>query len=169
MTFDVHFGSWLCENSSARRALRNISTGWARNCQSGLAQLGQYMTRVEAADAVVLDMSIRATVFSRTGSLLGRRHGLEQIQEPVRADVVSKLQHQWLIAPELVLQTVGEADVLNLELLVNARPFPKLDDGGLGDGKLAECPPVGPEAVRQHSASRLSSLAPETLKRSRKR
>ena len=66
MTFDVHFGSWLCENSSARRALRNISTGWARNCQSGLAQLGQYMTRVEAADAVVLDMSIRATVFSRT-------------------------------------------------------------------------------------------------------
>jgi hypothetical protein len=26
-----------------------------RNCQSGLAQLGQYMTRVEAADAVVLE------------------------------------------------------------------------------------------------------------------
>jgi hypothetical protein len=28
--FDVRFGSWSCENSSARRALRNISTAWGK-------------------------------------------------------------------------------------------------------------------------------------------
>jgi hypothetical protein len=88
--------------------------------------------------------------FTHIGSFLGRRHGLEQIQEPVRADVVSKLQHLWIIAPELVLQAVGEADVLSLELLVRARPFSELDDDGFGDGQPAECPHVGPEAVRQH-------------------
>src|SRR5215471_17596252 len=126
---------------------------------SGLAQLGQYMTRVEAADAVVLEYPCDG-LFTDVGSLLGRRHGLEQIQEPVRADVVSKLQHLWIIAPKLVLQTVGEADVLNLELLVDARPFPKLDDCGLGDGKFAECPHVGPEAVRQHIGVAAVVLSP---------
>jgi hypothetical protein len=49
-----------------------------------------------------------------------------------------------------MLQAVGEADVLNLELLVNAPPFPELDDDGLGDGEFAEYSHVSPEAVRQH-------------------
>src|SRR5215475_12258365 len=151
----------MSRTRSIRPLMRAVVASYSagRNCQSGLAQLGQYMTRVEAADAVVLEYPCDA-LFTHIGSLLGRRHGLEQIQEPVRADVVSKLKHLWIVAPELVLQTVGEADVLNLELLVNARPFPKLDDCGLGDGKFAECPHVGPEAVRQHIGVAAVVLSP---------
>ena len=120
-----------------------------RNCQSALAQLAQYMGRTEAADAVVLEYPGDG-LLTHIGSHLGRRHSLEQIEKPVRTDIVSELQHLWIIAPELMLEAVGETDVLNLELLVNARPFPELDDDGLGDGAFAECSHVGPEAVRQH-------------------
>jgi hypothetical protein len=42
--------------------------------------------------------------------------------------------------------------LLNLQLFVNTRPFPELDNDGVGDGQLAERPHIGAEAVRQHSS-----------------
>src|SRR5262245_4816169 len=49
-----------------------------------------------------------------------------------------------------MFQAVGEATALNLELFVGTRPFPELDNDGVGDGQLAEGPHIGAEAVRQH-------------------
>src|SRR6516165_3869400 len=126
------------------------------------------MGRVETTYAVVLEYPCDG-LLTHIGSLLWCRYCLEQIEKPVRTDVVGKLQHLWIIAPELVPEAIGETAVLNLELLVDARPFSELDDNGLGDGELAKCPHIGSQAVRQTSASRPSSLAPDTVKRSRKR
>ena len=89
-------------------------------------------------------------LLTHIGSLLRSRYRLEQIEKPVCTDVIGKLQHLWIIAPELVPEAIGETAVLNLELLVDARPFPKLDDEGIGDRQLTECPHVCPEAIRQH-------------------
>src|SRR5215813_10855686 len=125
------------------------------------------MTRVEATDAVVLEYPCDG-LFTDVGSLLERRHGLEQIQEPVRADVVSKLQHQWIIAPELVLQTVGEADVLNLELSMRDHSLSSTIVGSAMES-LRNARMSVLRLSASTSASRLSSLAPETVKRSRKR
>jgi hypothetical protein len=52
------------------------------------------------------------------GGLLGCRRGLEQIEEPVRTNIVGDLQHLWIITPELMFQAVGETNTLNLELFV---------------------------------------------------
>jgi hypothetical protein len=114
---------------------RSLYCAW-RNCQSGLAQLAKDMGRIEAADAVVLEYPCDG-LLTHTGSLLRRWHGLKQVEEPARTDVVGKLQHLWIIAPELMFLAVGETDVLNLQLFVNTRPFPELDDDGVGDGRTA--------------------------------
>ena len=63
----------------------------------------------------------RDGLLSHIGGLLGRGHGLEQIEESVRTDVVSELQHLWMIAPELMLQTVGKTNVLNLDHRASSR------------------------------------------------
>src|SRR6516164_3389680 len=107
------------------------------------------MDSVETTYAVVLEYASDGFL-THIGSLLRRRYGLEQIEEPGCTNVIGKLQHLRIIAPELVPEAVGETTALNLELLVDARPFSELDDNGLSDGKLAESPHIGPEAVRQH-------------------
>src|SRR5262249_25169399 len=127
---------------------RGLDRPW-RDRQRGLAQLPQDMGRIETPDAVVLEYP-GDRLLSHTGSLLGRRHGLEQIEEPVRTNIVGEFQHLRIIAPELMFQTIGETDALNLELFVDARPFPELDDDGIGDRQLAEGPHIGSEAVPQH-------------------
>src|SRR6516162_6879232 len=107
------------------------------------------MGRVETTYAVVLEYPCDG-LLTHIGSLLWCRYCLEQIEKPVRTDVVGKLQHLWIIAPELAPEAICETAVLNLELLVDARPFSELDDNGLGDGELAICPHIGSQAVRQN-------------------
>src|SRR6516225_5166634 len=89
-------------------------------------------------------------LLTHIGSLLRSRYRLERIEKPVCTDVIGKLQHLWIIAPQLVPEAAGATAVLNLELLINARPFPELDDDMLGDGELTKCPHVCPEAACQH-------------------
>src|SRR6516162_4517521 len=105
------------------------------------------MSGVKTTYTVVLEYACDG-LLTHIDSLLRRRYGLEQIEEPGCTDVVSKPQHLRIIAPELVPEAVGETTALNFELLVDARPFSELDYNGLSDGKLAERPHIGPEAVR---------------------
>src|SRR5215472_15574818 len=106
------------------------------------------MGRVESADAILLE-DLRDGLLTRVGSLLRCRYSLEEIEEPARANVVRELVHLRIIAPKLMLQAVGQADVLGLELFLYARPFPELGDCRVDPGELAERAHIGPETVRQ--------------------
>src|SRR5215468_8790220 len=123
-------------------------SGSLSHAERRLAQLAEHMGCIETTNTVFLQHA-RNGRFRRADGLLRRRYGFPQIQHPILIQI-AELQHLGVIAPQLIPQTVGKANALNLELLVDARPFPELDDEGIGNGELAEQLHVGPEAIREH-------------------
>jgi len=88
-----------------------------------------------ASTYTVLLQNARNSCFRRAGGLLGRRCGFPQIEHPILIQL-AELQHLGIVAPELISQSVGQADALDLELFVDAGPLPELDYERLGDAQL---------------------------------
>jgi hypothetical protein len=96
--------------------------GSLSHAERRLAQLAQHLGCVETTYTVLLQNALNSC-FRRTGGLLWRRCGFPQLEHPIRIEI-AELQHLGIVAPELIPQTVGEANPLYLELLIDARPFP---------------------------------------------
>src|SRR5262249_50368652 len=127
--------------------------------QRRLAQLTDHMGRVETAYAMALEnASNRCLTHPR--SLLGCRRGFPEIQEPIGTQVVGKVKHLGIVAPELIPQPVGEPDALCLELFIDARPFPELDDQRVDYDQLAEQMHIRSQAIRDHIRIEPAILAP---------
>src|SRR5262249_42234544 len=135
----------LDDRSDVRGRSLNGSLGHA---ERRLAWLSPYMGCIETTNTVFIQHA-RNGRCGRAGGLLRRRCGFPQIEHPILIQI-AKLEHLGIVAPDLIPQTIGEANALNLELLVDARPFPELDDEGLGNGQLAEQVHVGSEAIGEH-------------------
>ena len=124
----------MVPGATVRAGLRSSPSTWAAS---------------KSADAILLE-DTRDGLLTRLGSLLRCWQSLEEIKEPTCTHVIRELIYLRIIAPKLMLQAVGQADVLRFELFVYARPFPELNDSRIDTGELAERAHIGPEAVRQY-------------------
>src|SRR5262245_44345683 len=81
-----------------------------------LAQYVEHMGGVEAAYAIALEkLGDRRLVDTR--GFVGRRHGLPQIEQPLRSEIVFELEDRWKIAPQLLSQAICQAIALSAEIL----------------------------------------------------
>src|SRR5436190_18714563 len=113
------------------------------------AQHAEHVGGVEAANAMALDDFGNARL-ARASCFVRRRHELPQIEEPLGAEIVLEFEHGRKVAPQLLAHAIGEAGALGHQVLGNARPFPELDDNGIGDGQQAEAARVGAQGRGQH-------------------
>src|SRR5262249_35692045 len=127
---------------------RSLRCAWSYT-QRRLPQLTDHMGCVETAYSMALEnASNRCLAHAR--SLLGCWRGFPEIQEPIGTQVVGKVKHLGIVAPELIPQPVGEPDALYLELFIDARPFPELDDQRVNYDQSTEQMHIGSKAVREH-------------------
>lgn len=71
-----------------------------------------------------------------------------QGQNPFGRNVIAQLEQLRVVAPELLANPVAEAHAFLLQLLGQARAFPKLDDGRVADLHRPEQVPVGAQPGR---------------------
>ena len=100
---------------------------------------------------------------------MGRRRDLPQVEQPLRPEIAFKIKHRRKIAPELFTHAVCKAVALGAEVVGDARPLAQFHDDRIGDGERRKQRGSVRKAEAITSASRLSSLAPASVKRSRKR
>ena len=149
--------------------------GCGLGCSGGdlhrrLAQHVQDMRGVEASDAIALqDLGDRR--LSDAKCFVGRRRDLPQVEQPLRSEIAFEIEHRRKIAPELFAHAVCKAVALGAKIVGNARPLPQFNGiSGIGTAARRRSQRRSvrkAEAIT--SASRLSSLAPASVKRSRKR
>ena len=132
-----------------------------------LAQHVQDERGIQAPDAITLQ-NLGDRRLSDADRFIGRRHGLPQVEQPLRPEIAFEIEDCWKIAPELLSQAICEAVAVGAEVFGDARPLAQFDDGSAtASGRKQRGSVRRAEAIT--SASRLSSLAPASVKRSRKR
>ena len=129
---------------------------------------GEQLVGIVTAYAMGLDEPghLRARQRARHGR--GGRH-LQKLELPGHVVVALEPQKRGKIAPQLVVQAVHVAAQIVSVRFRHARELAQLDDLRVGRSEGAERLWIGPQGRGHSSASRLSSLAPATVKRSRKR
>jgi hypothetical protein len=132
------------------------------------APLSATWLRLTASGRPRMRLRLRSLAIVDTRGFVGRRHGLPQIEQPLRPEIVFELEDRWKIAPQLLSQAICQSIALSAEILGDARPLTPFRQGrrpraaGKQRGSVRKA-----EAIT--SASRLSSLAPARVNRSRKR
>jgi hypothetical protein len=107
------------------------------------------MGGAEMADAIALE-KLGDRCLADTSSLVGRRHGPSEIEQPLCPEIVLELEHRWEVAPELLSQAICEAIALGAEAPGDARPFAQFDDDRIGDCKQPEATRIGAQGGGRH-------------------
>ena len=82
--------------------------GTRRDRHSRFSQGGQHLSRIEAADAAILEEFGNRTL-ANTRRFVGARHEFPKIKEPFGTHVVFELEHRREVAPELLAHAISEA------------------------------------------------------------
>src|SRR5215211_7930462 len=113
------------------------------------AQDTQDLCRIQATNAIVLeDACDRLLADPRRPRW--SRHLLPYIEEPFGRQVIAQFAGLRVVSPQLAAHPVGQAILLLLELIVDARPFPQLDHQRIVDREAAEGVLIGAQRTGQH-------------------
>lgn len=85
------------------------------------------MGSAETADAIPFE-KLGDRCLADTSSLVGCRHGLPKIEQPLCPEILLELEHRWEVAPELLSHAICEAIALGAEVLGDARPLAQFDE-----------------------------------------
>ena len=169
------WASLICRLSSRMRGTSEAtcalaaSTVPAATCIGGLRKgAAASGGGVEAADAIAFEQ-LADRLLAQTARLWRRRGGLPEFEQPFGAHVGFQFEEGGKVAPQLLAHAICEAIAFDADIFGYTRPFAhSMMIGSAGSSRLKHLISVR-RAELMTSASRLSSLAPLIVNRSRNR